>query len=527
MRKGFFMNQSKFPKIPILALFITCLVGNGNADWPTTGPFGVTSGNLPRPVLFVHGINSDMTTWGAYPKPDSDKWNPYRLGMVSGPFEPRSAPEEMRILFHMTLCDDPDIYAYPMNNFNCDINHQGLEFYSSMAFRQNGTISGLDPFATIEMTDGVVFDVARGKYQKGQPNQLNDKLTTVLDEYFSDWRTNMNREIDLVCHSQGCLVVRNLIRSSRNADLSNPVNHIHSIVSVNSPAIGTAMAGDGSGLSSVQRVRRIVFALYDGGYLNSMNVPIPGTFSKVPVDPFREIRHILESFISRQSELAYPSNFQKTGWVPNSIIGREGTLLSSGTMRSTLDAPLTKPINNSKIPLTALSGTTPGLGVALGNFALQQGQIACNSSHFGVIIDDISWWQGPILGAALGTIQVGGLVVLPKPKTCSEWVTYVHTYLSSVFIDLDTEWSGNSDFVVDLSSQEYFGKFNRFNHPFVAKRLVPFPGDLGVPHMTIPGVGANGNKLLGATLHGVEIANAVKNPPKQLLATGIPSFLLN
>jgi hypothetical protein len=507
--------------------------------------FSTWSGNLPRPVLFVHGINSDYKTWGVTPAKnwsnffcqgsgscfyDNYEWQclAYRHGTVSG-YKPGSPPAELAAKYGITgagLLPDAPRKVHGQNGEMVDIitnpktqlNHNGIEFYNSINYRSTGaTLCNIqempndavfpqtDPFATLVYTNGVNTDAHCGWtdnrreriFQLGQTDQVYNKIAAVLDEYFTDWRTNGARTLDIVCHSQGCLATRNAIATYRSANPDNPVNHINSIVSVNSPAMGTAMATDYNGLHSVQRMRDIVIKkIYNGGGLNPVRIGL------ITVDPLGDIRKLLENFILRQVEVSYVNSFTKLDWEPQgSAIATTGVTSGSSftsTLASGATGPVTRPSDASKIPLTALYGTVPGLAKKLLSFGVISGRNACN--------------QGVINGNDLAAIAQGlGLT----DKSCHGWINYIESELNPIFTEMDVQWTPYSDMIVDQASQQYGGKLNEMNHPFRSKQLQPYPGDLGVPHMSIGGVGAGGGELRGSTLHGKEIVDALANPPVQ------------
>jgi len=69
-----------------------------------------------------------------------------------------------------------------------------------------------------------------------------DLERSLNDHYGSSWRTDASLQIDIVCHSQGCLIVRDLLRKdSVDQGALNASNHIRKIVSVNSPHFGSAL----------------------------------------------------------------------------------------------------------------------------------------------------------------------------------------------------------------------------------------------------------------------------------------------
>lgn len=86
----------------------------------------------------------------------------------------------------------------------------------------------------------------------GQADQLLIKMKDVLDEFYGvgQWWNNPNAQIDLVSHSQGALVIREMIANNRLAVPANPISHIRQILAITSPLHGTALATDNTVLRS-------------------------------------------------------------------------------------------------------------------------------------------------------------------------------------------------------------------------------------------------------------------------------------
>lgn len=126
----------------------------------------------------------------------------------------------------------------------------------------------------------------------GQADQLLVKMKDVLDEHYGAglWHNNPNAQIDLVAHSQGGLVIREMIANNAQATMDNPVSHIRQILAVNSPLHGTALATDNTVLRSEasaldadlgQKPFPELAALRDGLKLTTVSTPfgeikIPG-----------------------------------------------------------------------------------------------------------------------------------------------------------------------------------------------------------------------------------------------------------
>jgi len=90
-------------------------------------------------------------------------------------------------------------------------------------------------------------------------------MDTVLSHHYGGrdaWIHDSTKKIDIVCHSQGCLIMRDALRNARDTSLANPLNHIRKVVSLDSPAFGSAMATQASDLSaafsSIGQVRHLL-----------------------------------------------------------------------------------------------------------------------------------------------------------------------------------------------------------------------------------------------------------------------------
>ncbi len=103
---------------------------------------------------------------------------------------------------------------------------------------------------------------------QGQSGQVYARMKEVLDDYYGvgNWQNNPDAKIDLVAHSQGGLVARELIRGATDPALSNPVNHIGQIVTLGTPHLGSAVVTNGN--------------LVQAGHADAWN---PKTVDKYPV----------------------------------------------------------------------------------------------------------------------------------------------------------------------------------------------------------------------------------------------------
>lgn len=413
--------------------------------------------------------------------------------------------------------------TYKYSEFTKGINHNGLEYYNSVApnTANDPKKDEVAPFCRLDWTNGVVTTGSRTEL--GQTNQIYERLTAVLDEYYTNWRTDPSAKIDMVCHSQGCLITRNMIATYRSAGMDNPVNHINSIASVTSPALGTALATDGSGVAVVQELRNVTKSLEP--LLQPIplyfEASVPGTpisikFKIITLDLFESLRNVLNDFNYGAQYLTYPAKYSFKSWSPpTSVITTTGVAATTLPFMTNLTASgyPTRPADQSSIPLTAFYGTVPTIASKYRSTLYSKATGICHTSIIPfwtsspVDINSLSWWPSAISGFRFGT--------------CIDLVNYVDGQIGPVFSKLDADWTPYSDFIVDVSSQKYEGAFSTINRPFVTVPLIVNPGELGVPHAKMSWVGLNGADLEGATSHSLEIYNALINPPR---STGFPAL---
>ncbi|MDR0516458.1 MAG: putative lipase, partial [Fibromonadaceae bacterium] len=193
-----------------------------------------TPGKMPVPVLLVHGLNGNYGQWGVEPvgkKGDSSfqKGLVKEYGYKSGSF--------------------PDILARSQNLSleEKDINSNGIYFYQAPGEKIEGIWEEYMPH----------WDSA-----KSQSRYLYKKLGEVLDSCYSkdstDWKTSNEYKIDLVAHSQGGLVIREMLRGLRKdaenfpQGTANAANHINRVITVNTPHLGSALATPSDNLSKIE-----------------------------------------------------------------------------------------------------------------------------------------------------------------------------------------------------------------------------------------------------------------------------------
>lgn len=135
------------------------------------------------------------------------------------------------------------------------INNNGIYFYTAWLDDENWRGSPPAPWMPSEYPEysymtkyGSIkpFPAFAGR---GQAFQLYQRLVEVLDKEFPDWRTNPSAKVDLVAHSQGGLLVREMIGNLGRAQLpdgtnmptglAHPAAHIRKFVDLNTPHFGS------------------------------------------------------------------------------------------------------------------------------------------------------------------------------------------------------------------------------------------------------------------------------------------------
>lgn len=137
----------------------------------------------------------------------------------------------------------PDIIArmQKIDNSDTNINKNGIYFYQAPGKFMN----------TGEWQEfGLEWDGKNA--ENSQSRKLYQQLISVLDEFYGTdenygWRSHPEEVVDLVTHSQGGLVVREMLRGLRvdGGDLKGPqnaANHIGKIITVDTPHFGSELA---------------------------------------------------------------------------------------------------------------------------------------------------------------------------------------------------------------------------------------------------------------------------------------------
>ncbi len=182
-----------------------------------------TPGRMPIPVLLIHGLNDEYKVWGVEPVGKRGDAS-FQDGQVSEyGYKSGSFPDILARSQNLSLKKE-------------DVNRNGIYFYQAPGKRDSDS-------NWIEAKPH--WDSANS-----QSRYLYSKLIAVLDSFYKDvdWKKSNEYKIDLVAHSQGGLVIREMLRgllADRGAfstDASNPANHIRKIITVDSPHFGSVLA---------------------------------------------------------------------------------------------------------------------------------------------------------------------------------------------------------------------------------------------------------------------------------------------
>ncbi len=178
-------------------------------------------GMLPYPVLLVHGLESDFIVWGVEAKSKNRDSSDFKEGLVKK-YNTGTLPDLLSKSYNLSISPD-------------SINHNGIYFYQA-------------PSTKIDdkwQENSIIWNA-----KNSQPKYLYEKIEFVLSDYFGDkWKNSEVYKIDLVVHSQGGLVVREMLRGLREntggfGELENAANHINRVITVNTPHFGSSLAAE-------------------------------------------------------------------------------------------------------------------------------------------------------------------------------------------------------------------------------------------------------------------------------------------
>jgi pimeloyl-ACP methyl ester carboxylesterase len=199
--------------------------------YPEWKYMGVPGKKLARPVIFIHGLNSSYDVWGVVP-----------LTEVSGNKKKLEKSFQQGLVRKYENGSAPDIIARMQNidNTETNINKNGIYFFQAPGTLVNGE--------WIEA--GLEWDNKNAS--NSQSRKLYQQLINVLDDFYGtqgfDWKNSSDLVVDLVAHSQGGLVVREMLRGllddGSSSGTDNAANHIGKIITVDTPHFGSELAID-------------------------------------------------------------------------------------------------------------------------------------------------------------------------------------------------------------------------------------------------------------------------------------------
>ena len=200
------------------------------------------TGRLTVPVILVSGFNADYkNTWGVE-IPNEDKSSvEFQKGLVSG----------------YVNGGLPDILARYQG---LDVSEQGINSNGIYFFNAPVDAEGEQPSPKWVNKDAA-NSISYSFYER---------LKDVLTQHFGDeWKNNDLLKIDIVGHSQGGLVVREMLRGLREecrdcpVGSANAANHIRKLVTVNTPHLGTPVADSRSVLQTMPDYTAVLELLED------------------------------------------------------------------------------------------------------------------------------------------------------------------------------------------------------------------------------------------------------------------------
>ena len=255
--------------------------------YPEWKYMGVPGKKLAKPILFVHGLGDDYKSWGVTSVVEADSlcendatcvemWP----SLCTSKYSPRSTFEDLQ----KAICTDElkkkyNNYKEALLRTNDDF-QKGLVKKYSLGSAPDIIVRNQGIYITDDNinSDGLYFFQAPGKIneekrweeaslnwdnadaQNSQPRKLYQKLEEILDDFFEgtviNWRETPEATIDIVAHSQGGLIVREMLRGlwaeGASSGPENPANHIGRVVTVDTPHLGAATAAEDSKSNSIK-----------------------------------------------------------------------------------------------------------------------------------------------------------------------------------------------------------------------------------------------------------------------------------
>jgi len=231
-----------------------------------------TPGKLPRPVLLIHGLNDNYDVWGVeiYEKNSKDSLK-FKSGQVKK-YKGGSLPD--------MLARSNNLYTESKDSTDKNdsilysINSNGIYFFQS-------PMDNKGEHAKPRWKDNP---------DSSQSRALYEKIDTVMNDFYGkqgiDWRENDKYQIDLVGHSQGGLVIREMLRGLEKAPgtitakgIENPANHINRVITVNTPHFGSALATKKENLDNIKQEYPGLVTL-----INDIETPVDHLLVEADVD---------------------------------------------------------------------------------------------------------------------------------------------------------------------------------------------------------------------------------------------------
>ncbi|MCQ2107345.1 MAG: hypothetical protein MJZ05_01110 [Fibrobacter sp.] len=254
--------------------------------YPEWKYMGVPGKKLTKPILFVHGLGDDYKSWGVTSTVDANEL--CEKDVVCSEMWPTFCDDKFPTPYIKSLQDAvcTDELKKKYNNYKEALLRTNSVFQKGMV-KKYGSGSAPDIIVrnqNIYVTDnninnvGLYFFQAPGKVnddkrweeapldwngvndQTSQSGKLYKKLEEVLDDFFYtssvNWRETPEATVDIVAHSQGGLVVREMLHGLRIEGASsgpeNPANHIGRLITVDTPHFGAATAAENSKSNSIK-----------------------------------------------------------------------------------------------------------------------------------------------------------------------------------------------------------------------------------------------------------------------------------
>lgn len=390
--------MSKFKMPPLCAIFSLVFAYMPQANvCNASNPFwkGVseTSGCLQRPILLIHGLGKSGTFWG----------------------ESRETPNYVSA----SVADNLSRYFLTSQTSIADRDHNGIEFFN-----------GIDQAATPIMADLIA-----------------DRVGEVLTEYYGvSWRSNPKIAVDIIAHSQGGVAIREaLYRNIYGNTLSNPLNHIHHIITMGSPHLGTSVTLTNSAefpglISAKNLLRGTETPRIDGNAWY-------GPFVEISVWSYGLYGTYRAKIDGNTKVLFNGSKFQPWG---QSVLAKMESLGPDLQKGSSLINNLTsigfprRSLDNGFVPMTAMYSTVS-----------PQFLNDLIAPHWKKFREEI--------------VSTGGEYM--AGEEASEILSEMWGDIDPYVKGFDRDWSANSDLVVETSSATGSGLFSSSSHPFQSVNL--------------------------------------------------------